>query len=118
LTEFAKRLFISSDLNLDADKFIIKPNFVSDAEANGEIRNDDFLYVGRLSAEKGIEVLLNVFRNMHLKLHIAGVGPLKQTVVNAAADSPNIIYHGLLSYTQVVEKLQTCSALIFPSVWY
>jgi len=39
-------------------------------------------------------------------------------VVEYAHKFPNIIFHGFLPKSLVIERLKRCAALIFPSLWY
>ena len=120
LTDFAKQLFLDSHLNLSESRMVVKPNFVGQASQNFENnrKEDHFLFIGRLSEEKGILVLLETFKNTSNQLRIAGDGPLKEKVLNIAANGSNIVYLGRLNKRRVAEELASCSALIFPSIWY
>ncbi|MEH6407732.1 MAG: glycosyltransferase [Leeuwenhoekiella sp.] len=119
LTDFARQLYLSSSLNLAKTKLVVKPNFVVQNQYLENInKGDHFLFVGRLSDEKGIFVLLEAFKNSSYKLRIAGDGPLKETVHKIATGMSNIVYLGRLEKQSVVEELTQCSALIFPSIWY
>jgi glycosyltransferase involved in cell wall biosynthesis len=118
LTEFARTLFINSSFGITPDKFVVKPNFVNQPDFLPAVRLDNFLFVGRLSGEKGIHVLLATFSQISIKICIAGDGPLKQVVENACRLSPNIEYLGNLDSGGVSEVMRSCTALIFPSIWY
>lgn len=119
LTSFASNLFIKSSLNVKNDLFFIKPNFTAlptcDIERKGE---DFFLFIGRLSREKGIELLLNVFRNLPYTLKVVGDGPLKNEVIYASQNFPNIQYVGALSKENVIIELKKTQALLVPSICY
>ena len=117
LTDFAKRKFIDSKLLLDENKLFIKPNFVEDKGFNYE-REKHFLFVGRLSEEKGIDVLLESFSNTEHIIRIIGTGPIESRVVKAAFVNPNIVYLGKQPSKRVIEEMKVCRALIFPSVRY
>ncbi|GAB3964292.1 hypothetical protein GCM10028806_01670 [Spirosoma terrae] len=118
LSAFAKHLYTSSTLNIDSSKFCIKPNFVDQGPIINKDRESFFLYVGRLSEEKGAEVLLAAFQNSDFQIKIAGDGPLAEKVKKASVDNNNIEYLGVLGKRDVLELMQQCSALIFPSIWY
>ncbi len=119
LTEFAKSIFEKSSLNVSQDQLTIKPNFVEDYGISEEgARNDHYLFVGRLTEEKGINVVLNAFENSTHRLEIVGDGPLKTLVEAKSTSHKNIIYHGLREKDFVIEKLKSCKALIFPSMWF
>jgi len=119
LTEFARQKILQSSLRLRPDQVVVKPNFVADlGVANVEHRQDFFLFIGRLSAEKGITVLLDAAQSRPFPLRMLGDGPLATEVIRAAATHPTIDYRGWQSRTAVIDALKTCRALIVPSVWY
>ena len=119
LTEFARQKFLASSLRLAPGQVAVKPNFVPDAGcANPELRQDFFLFIGRLSPEKGIDVLLDAARKSSFPLKIIGDGPLAPLVIQAAAELLNVTYVGWLGRDEVQEQLKTCRALVVPSVWY
>lgn len=118
LTEFAKNLFVHSSLGVIAEKFVVKPNFL-EPPANPMVpRLDHFLFIGRLSEEKGIKILLETFKSNIHSLFIAGTGPLENVVVSAAKSHDNIHYLGTLKKNGVLSQMASCKALIFPSIWY
>ncbi len=118
LTKFAKEKFIDSALKLVPEKVVVKPNFVSDpGEYKGE-REDYFLFVGRLSEEKGIRILLDAFKEGKLKLKIIGDGPLKKMVKDFSLQHPNIEFLGFREKSYVINTMEKSMALIFPSLWY
>lgn len=117
LSENAGALALSSHLRLRAGQVAVKCNSVPDVQAEPRLRGDHFLFVGRLSEEKGIRSLLVAFAQSGLSLRILGEGPLQELVEAQAATHPNIRYLGLGGRTQVIAELQLCTALIFPSIW-
>jgi len=119
LSEFAKKKFLNSSLHLSERQIFVKPNFVED-RGEGEIgaRKSFFLYVGRLSEEKGIRILLEASQKTDFLLEIVGTGDLEDLVKTFAQQNPNIIYHGFQSKDFIVEKMKQAKALLFPSVWY
>ncbi|WP_281336387.1 glycosyltransferase [Flavobacterium eburneipallidum] len=119
LTPFAVDLFQESNFGIPKEQFSVKPNFKSVARnLNIVARENHFLFIGRLSEEKGIATLLNAFKDMPYSLKMAGDGPLKNEVVQVAKEYNNITYLGNLSSAEVVTELRKTQALIFPSVWY
>ena len=87
LTAFAKSKFLESRVNASPDQFMVKPNFIDDPGNGRETREDFFLFVGRLSVEKGIRVLLNAFKNSDFKLVIIGDGPMQAEVESVVKES-------------------------------
>ncbi len=118
LTDFAKNVFASSSFGVGESKFSVMPNFVEDPMVQIHDRADYYLYIGRLSEEKGIEILLRSFKNKTNELYIAGEGHLKSAVISASKENPHIHYLGQLDLPSVRERMAHCSALIFPSIWY
>lgn len=119
LTPFAVNLFQESSFGVVKKHFSVKPNF-TDLPKNSEAiaKENHFLFVGRLSAEKGIEILLDAFKELPFVLKIAGDGPLKENVVEASQQFSNISYLGNLNNEGVQLELQKAQALISPSIWY
>lgn len=118
LTPFAKQLLVRSALRIPAEHITVKQNFADQESVRTAQREDFFLFVGRLSPEKGVETLLQAFAENGVKLVIVGDGPLKDRVAEYAASHPNIRYEGAVSRGQVAELLSRCTALVFPSIWY
>ncbi|RDB04733.1 glycosyltransferase family 4 protein [Runella aurantiaca] len=118
LTGFSKNIFLNSWLGRNPDKFVVKPNFIQNYFVSPVSRNNKFLFVGRLSEEKGITLLLNVFKNIDYQLLIAGDGPLLDDVCTASNTYNNITYLGSLNKSQILNEMNCCTALLFPSIWY
>jgi glycosyltransferase involved in cell wall biosynthesis len=117
-TDIAKDVFLASSLGATASQFAIKPNFIKDPVLPKLEREDFFLFIGRLAEEKGIEVLLEAFKNKKSHLYLGGDGPLKEKVLAACEENSNLHYLGLLDTDAVRNMMCRCSILIFPSVWY
>jgi len=118
LNNFAKELFIHSSLKISAHQFITKPNFVAYPAIQSLVSENYFLFVGRLSEEKGIRILINAFQNSTYKLKIAGEGPLRNFIIQSCQSNKNIEYLGSLNKSEIQLVMQKCTALIFPSIWY
>jgi glycosyltransferase involved in cell wall biosynthesis len=119
LTPFAVDLFQQSNFRVSKTKFVVKPNFTTAPEGLNPTENENhFLFVGRLSEEKGIKILLEAFTELPFVLKIAGDGPLKDIVLQYAKQHANIIHKGNLTIKEVSEELKKTQTLIFPSIWY
>lgn len=119
LTDFIRNRMIDSSLKLDPNQVVVKPNFVTDrGDFSAKPRNGHFLFVGRLSQEKGIKTLLDAFKQADFPLDIIGSGPLAAEVEACAATHPNLTYYGRRDAEFVAERMAECEALVFPSVWY
>ena len=119
LTEFARERFITG--GLPTDKLWVKPNFVDDPGPRSTPPSESrtVLFIGRLSTEKGIEVLLDAWRDaapQQLELVIVGDGPLRGRL---EASSPSgVRFLGRLPAERVRELMLGARAMAFPSVWY
>jgi glycosyltransferase involved in cell wall biosynthesis len=119
LTSFGKDIFVSSNSAVFSQKITVKPNFTY-SKTTHEIKrqSDSFLFIGRLSEEKGIDCLLEAVKLTGLKLKIGGNGHLINNIKDISEKYSNIQYLGSLEKEQVLQCMQECTALIFPSVWY
>ena len=115
LNEFAKQLLINK--GIDPKKIALKSNFIAAFNLNElyPIRDDHYLFAGRITEEKGIRHLINSFTMTDKQLIIAGNGDLVHIIKNNL--SKNIQYIGLQSKEQIQSLLLKCKALIFPSIW-
>ena len=119
LTQFAKSRFVGSSIRVDEQKLFIKPNFIPDPGLGETNREDFFLFVGRLSYEKGIDVLANAFAGLPTqKLVVIGDAADSQAEMARFLDNSNITLKGRLNKEGVLAYMKRCKALIFPSTWY
>lgn len=118
LSRFAQEKFTSSRLGFLGSRFMVKPNFVAAGPMPDSSAGERFLFVGRLSPEKGVHVLLEAIKGTAIPLDIVGDGPLRGEVESATADNPNLRYLGPRSRDEVDAAMQNAKALLFPSIWY
>ncbi|MES2663968.1 MAG: glycosyltransferase family 4 protein [Pseudomonadota bacterium] len=117
LNEFCRQKFIQG--GLPADKIMVKANFVDFPQLPAQDRQG-LLFVGRLSAEKGIEVLANAMQRIatqqikQVKLRVAGTGPEAELMRKLSG----VTLLGALNGDTVREEMSQASALILPSIWY
>ncbi len=119
LSDFQKQVFVRS--GLPAERFFVKPNFVFAGELPQDSERDNFaLFVGRLAEEKGVEVLLDAYRQHQLTipLKIIGDGPLRQSLQAKAAGLSQIAFLGRQDAAVVAQMMQRAQFLVFPSIWY
>jgi glycosyltransferase involved in cell wall biosynthesis len=106
------------DIGVPEKKIVFKPNFLIDIPkrpASFDTRNDTYLFVGRLNAEKGVSHLIRAFEKTQKKLLLVGDGELKDFVTEHV--SSNIRYAGQQSKEELIQLYQNCRALVFPSLW-
>jgi glycosyltransferase involved in cell wall biosynthesis len=118
LTEFARDKFIQG--GLPAEKVFVKPNFVDPDPGIGEGKGGYALFVGRLSVEKGIDVLLEAWKQLGAKipLKILGDGTLAPEVSKATEQLMGVEWLGRQPMDAVYALMQDAQFLIFPSKWY
>ncbi|MRH77870.1 glycosyltransferase [Spiribacter sp. C176] len=74
------------------------------------------LFIGRLSAEKNIEAVLEAARQLpDLQFTIAGDGPLRDTVQAAATAQANVHYLGWMERSALIPTLDAADILVLPS---
>ena len=117
LTPFMRDKFVAG--GFPAERIVVKPNSVEDTGV-GSGHNDDFLFVGRLSEEKGAAVLLRAWKTAKTsrKLKIVGTGPDEMNLRAMAVGLPNIEFLGQVSAERVRAEMAGAAALVFPSIWY
>ncbi|MCA9788482.1 MAG: glycosyltransferase [Cyanobacteria bacterium HKST-UBA05] len=118
LSEFSKQVFLDSNLGLDPDQIVVKRNFVADQGVRLDTEAEGYIFVGRLSIEKGIGTLLEALPHMEAPLTIVGGGPLQADVEAAAAQNPHVRFLGFRPPDEVRQLVKNSRALLFPSVWY
>ncbi|MFG0263527.1 MAG: glycosyltransferase [Rhodopirellula sp. JB055] len=93
---------------------VVKPHFVESELPFGEGEGGYALFVGRLSEEKGVKVLLDAWDRLTqpIPLKVIGDGPLKHLL-----DQPreNVQYLGRLEQSAVYETMADAAMLILPS---
>jgi glycosyltransferase involved in cell wall biosynthesis len=117
LTEFSKRLFIGH--GLPANRIAIKPNFVLEDPGVGSA-GEAALFVGRLSEEKGLTVLMRAWKLLSSPptLQIVGDGPMRDEVQRYCRENAKIRWLGWRPPGEVASLMSTARVLIVPSIWY
>jgi glycosyltransferase involved in cell wall biosynthesis len=118
LTEFARSKLIEG--GLPARKIVIKPNFTHPDPGPGNGSGSYGLFVGRLSAEKGIDTLIEAWRNLNdgVPLKIVGDGPMAAVVEAAKATLPALQWLGRLPNEAVCRLMGEAAFLVLPSRCY
>ncbi len=85
------------------------------------VYGDDFLYVGRLQEEKGIQTLIDAFADTPYRLKIIGFSNdgYEETLKKSLhGRRHNIEFLGRMDFDRIATYLSSCRATIVPSVWY
>lgn len=118
LTNFARDKLI--DGGFPRSRLAVKPNFVGQDPGPRQGAGDGFVYAGRLSPEKGVEVLIAAMAHVgpEVSVRVAGEGPLAPIVAAAAASGAGIRPLGFLKRTELADEMTNARALVFPSQCY
>jgi glycosyltransferase involved in cell wall biosynthesis len=116
LSERAQRLYRSAAL--PAAKLVRDWHFVPDrlAPRPGRDHEDAWLFVGRLSTEKGIDRLVAEWPDTS-PLVIVGDGPLRREL-EVSAVGKAVTFRGSLSRARVLDEMRRAAGLVMPSLWY
>lgn len=117
LTEFMRSRLI--DAGVPGDALIVKPNGVPGSTRRVPYKDrSGVVFVGRLSAEKGILPLLEGWEEAYPHLTIAGTGPLEEQIRRIVAHRSNVSCVGALGHDEVRAEIASSRAMVLPSVCY
>ncbi len=125
LTSHAREKFIAG--GLPADRIFVKPNFGPplSCESSRPSSSNHFLFLGRLSAEKGVGILLQAWKLAGLRgfrLRIVGDGPERDALQKQAAaldlGGEQVEFTGFVERYRMGEQIAGSRCLILPSIWY
>jgi glycosyltransferase involved in cell wall biosynthesis len=119
LTQEAKDVFVkagwpSSQLQV-VPNFIETPKTKENRHQGINSKQDSWVYIGRLSSEKGILELLKDWPKGE-KLSIIGDGPLLAQIEQRIIGAPNVELLGRLESKEISEILSNAKGMIFPSL--
>jgi glycosyltransferase involved in cell wall biosynthesis len=106
---------------VEDERIEVRPNVVDDPGEPTEMGRGA-LFVGRLSPEKGVKLLIDAWRKSGLgalgqTLAIAGDGELRHEVVAAAESDDSIRYLGLIEKDALGNAYRDCALVVVPSLW-
>lgn len=107
---------------VDPSKLVHVPHFVEPYPyLHPNSQSGDVLYAGRLSPEKGVDVLIDAVAGLDgVRLRIAGDGPLRVSLEERAARAApdRITFLGQLSKEALLAEFDAASVAVAPSTWY
>ena len=115
LNEFCRDKFVSA--GLPAQRVRIKPNFIDmpAATSSTDHARSGGLFVGRLTVEKGVRVLLSALRQCEsAKMAVVGTGELEGEV--GAVSAANWL--GFKPLDEILRLMRAASYLVLPSIWF
>jgi len=100
-----------------SDKFIFIPNFINIRDYSPDYAAGEyFLYVGRLSFEKGVATLIEAAADANVPLKIAGSGPEEIELKKlAAASGGSVEFLGYVSGEGLRDVIRSSRAVVLPS---
>ncbi|NOY06071.1 MAG: glycosyltransferase family 4 protein [Chlorobi bacterium] len=113
LSEYQKSIYITE--GFDEERIVIKPNFVAPDPGCSYEKNDFACFVGRLSPEKGIDVLFSAgkhFSNIHI--YVAGEEAFEMQHPGCDGEKYHLL--GKLPREDVFSLLQKARFLVYPSL--
>ena len=99
---FIKRIYNPVDVEESSEKVI-------------PTNNEYFLYVGRISKEKGVDIFCKAVTELNYKGVVVGAG---DELENLKKQYSKIVFTGWKNSNEVKEYMKKAKALIFPSRWY
>jgi glycosyltransferase involved in cell wall biosynthesis len=119
-TEFARKKFI--DAGLEDARIRVKPNFIDPDSGARRGLGTTALYLGRLSQEKGPQLLPAAWAKLSraVPLEIAGDGPLRPSLESSCMrlGLQNVHFSGWLEPELALDRLRAAKFLIVPSTCY
>ncbi len=118
-SEFMRQKMI--EFGYSPDKLITLPNayFGNVVEAKQSPRRH-ILYAGRLSPEKGVDLLIFAAKGLNEIINIAGDGPERENLQRLAQNLgvDNVRFLGFQNGQKLNDLYQTALMLVLPSRWY
>jgi glycosyltransferase involved in cell wall biosynthesis len=120
-SEFLRDVVVSS--GLPSDRVHVLPNPVDAAESPKRLPDSQpfFVYTGRLTHGKGLDVLLQASRLMKRRARILlyGTGPLEGAIIDEVKrDRLPVEVRGYATKPVLAAAFHRCVAALVPSVWY
>jgi glycosyltransferase involved in cell wall biosynthesis len=120
LTEFARKQFIAG--GLPAERIVVKSNFVAERPLRQGSGGDYGLWVGRLSEEKGIRVLVAALGRLSppVPFKLAGDGPLLEETASEIGQRglKQVDLLGAVSPHEVIRLMHGARFVVVPSVCF
>ena len=80
-------------------------------------KNANYLFIGRLEPEKGIELFCQAVSELGLSGVAVGAAENPQEEARLRAAWPQITFTGALPWEELAPHVALCRALVFPSLW-
>lgn len=115
ISNFSEKI-IKNNLFTKAERhFVVNPIDVKFLKRADVKNNDYFLYVGRVSQEKGVDMFCRAISELNLRGLVVGDGPILEELKDKY---PDISFVGWKKSDEIVNYAVKAKALVFPSIWY
>ena len=117
LNEFAKSILVQAGFK--DDKIKVRGNSLPDIQECKRLEGKHYLFIGRISQEKGLENAIKAFVKLpECDFMIAGTGPLYEELQEKYKDYKNIKFAGFIDGETKRDLFLNAKAVIIPSIWY
>ncbi|WP_116041855.1 glycosyltransferase [Amycolatopsis palatopharyngis] len=121
ISEAQRRILVQA--GMPAHRLTVKHNFVPDPGPVSAGPGEHVLYLGRLTEEKGLRLLMSAWDALctraapRVPLVLAGTGPLRDEVRRWAEGRDDVRYLGLRDQAQCRDLTARAVAIVAPSMW-
>ena len=116
-SEFVRKAMVRAGLPEDRIVVVRYGVVVGEQNPSREAPRRGLLFAGRVSAEKGVEVLVEAARRApEVPVVVAGTGPLLERLRESSP--PSVEYVGWLGQAALVELRARSLMTLLPSIWY
>ena len=118
VTKFSRNKYIQG--GLPPEKMFIRSNYLPINRNFETIQRHGYIYAGRLTIEKGVNAIVNTWKqypNLEC-IKIFGSGPLSNQCFAEAKKTNNIKISSWVEHDELMKEIQKSRAIIFPSLWY
>ena len=115
ISDFSEKIFKNNFKDVNMYRVYNPIEFAVEDKIKDYKKNEYFLYVGRVSKEKGTEVFCKAITKANKKGIVVGDGPELDRLKD---EYKNIKFVGWKNTIEVKKYILEAKCLIFPSVWY
>jgi glycosyltransferase involved in cell wall biosynthesis len=111
---------IHTQFGIPADRISVLYHYYDGPLLEGPHPGRDVLFVGRLSPEKGVKMLIEAWKESGISdrdLWIVGEGPLRNSLEELARPWPNIRFAGFIQGAELEERWLNAAITVVPSIW-